>query len=480
MPTCELLLHHISWLHTVDDEDRVLRNAYVAVQDGRVVDIGTGVPDWDADTSIDLEGCIVVPGLVNTHDHFFQTITRAVPAAHRTDSLQWLGALYPLWAHLDGAGLRAATRGAAAELLLTGATTSVDFSYLLPEPGMAELQVDAVRELGLRYTLVRGSLPLLEGDLGTRLRSVLGSRLDAITDDPDEVLAQSEKDLALHDPAPGSLTRLALGPTGVTYDNPAFMRDVAELAARHGAGLHTHLHPRPAETERARIAGFDDPIDLLDQSGWMREGTWLAHGTELSEADVTRMAAAGVGLAHCPSCVTRLGYSVAPLVELRDAGARVGVGVDGAASNDGSSMLAELRLAWRLHRVGGRRGQLPPSRWLTFPEVLRMATAEGAAMIGRDDVGQLVPGMMADLAAFRLDDRIDHAGALHDPLAALLMGGTSSRATLTVVGGEPLVRDGELVGVDERALVEEVARASSDLLVTATAATGIDFMVEST
>lgn len=443
------LLRNARWIWT---GSALLERAEISVVDGRIEAVrdSIGAP---ADEAVDLGGCVVIPGLISLHHHFFQHLTRAWPGLHRAPSEHWLGGMYPVWGRMDAADSAAAARAAAAELLLSGATTCVDHAFLLRTGGDERLaaQIEVVRALGLRQHIVRSGLPSLPGPFS------------ALVDAEGPLLEQCRADLARwHDPAPGSMLRLDLGPSNVPYDKPALMRALAELAAEHDCGLHVHFHPRQAERELSRRLNGKEPIDFLDAAGWLRPGTWFAHCTEIDDHDIARMAACGVGVAHCPRTVLRLGYRVPALHRWRAAGVRVGIGADGGASNDAGAFIADVRLALLLHRAGTAGSVAPQRDWLDPADALAMATREPAAILRRPELGAIAPGACADLAAFDLRG-VDVAGSLNDPLAGFLLAGSGTRAKLTMVNGVVRVRGGQLVDADERAIAAECNERSRRL-----------------
>jgi cytosine/adenosine deaminase-related metal-dependent hydrolase len=439
-----IVLRNARWILTPEG---LREGGSVSVADGRIEAVHAA-PGEPAGEAIDLEGCLLLPGLISLHHHFFQHVTRAWPGAHRAASKEWLATLYPVWAAMDARDIAAAARNAAAELLLSGTTTAVDHAFLLGERGdqRLEAELEAVNGLGLRLHLVRSGLPGI-----------------TFIDEGEAWLAQCRADVdRWHDRSPGSLLRLDLGPSNVAYDRPALMRALADLAAEHGCGLHAHYHPRPAERELCRRLNGRDPLEYLEAAGWLGRRTWFAHCTELDDAEIERFAAHGVGIAHCPRTVLRLGYRLPRLHAWRAAGVKVGIGADGGASNDAGAFLADVRLALLLHRAGGADA----SQWLSPEEALALATSEAAAILGRPELGAIAPGMRADLAAFDLRG-LDVAGALNDPLAGFLLAGSQTRARLTMVEGRVCVRDGRLVAQDEHALAAETnarSRALSDRL----------------
>ncbi len=450
-----IVLRNVRWICTPGG---VLENGHLSVIDKRIELVQAQPIAGPADETIDLGGCLLIPGLISLHHHFFQHVTRAWPGTHCAASEDWLVALYPVWARMAPPDFAAAARNAAAELLLSGTTTAVDHAFLLGRRGDERLaaEVEAVSELGLRLHLVRSGLP----GLGARVEARLPpSVVNSLLDEPDAWLAQCQADLRRwHDPAPGSLLRLDLGPSNIAYDKPALMRALADLAAERGCGLHAHYHPRPAERDLCRTLNRVEPIDYLDKAGWLQTRTWLAHCTELDDGEIGRLAARGVGIAHCPRTVLRLGYRLPRLQAWRRSKIRIGIGADGAASNDAGAFLSDVRLALLLHRAGSSDA----SGWLSPQDALAMATTEAAAILGRPELGAVAPGMHADLAAFDLR-ALDVAGALADPVAGFLLAGSRTRAKLTMVDGRVRVRDGKLVGHDESAIAAETNARSQAL-----------------
>lgn len=476
--TTRIALRRITRLYPGLATDPSIPDALLLLAGHRIVHVGLeadGAPEfWTTDPTpvrkIDCAGCVVTPGLVNAHHHFFQHLTRAVPAATSASPLEWLFVSYPMWAELDPAMLHAAARAASAELLLSGCTTTADCAYLLPQDdgALAAALMQAVVETGIRFHFHRGCMPTLEGDLEERLGAVMGGRVRALMDHDEAVLYKRLEHAidSYHDDKAFSMSRVALGPTGVTYTRPALMSRLADMAHDCGCGLHTHFHPRPDEDAKAAP---DAPIQFLERSGWLRPGTWLAHGTRLQPSDIATMVRTGTGLAHCPRTIVRLGFGVAPIGSFRQAGLKLGLGVDGAASNDQGNLLNDLRLATLLHRVAE-----PPPLWLTPEDALEMATVGGAAALDRPEIGRLAPGMAADVAAFRIDG-LDCAGAVADPLGALLFAGTETRAWLTIVNGKIRVAKRQLVDLDEARIAAELNAAAGRMLAQAKQATGIDF-----
>lgn len=459
------------------DSGRTITGGHVLIRGSTIAEVADGPYSGPEPANrIDMSGCIVVPGLVNVHHHFFQTVTRAIPGAQRGGLLDWLSLMYPLWSGLDEETVYWAALASAAELMLTGATTTADAAYLLPERDgeLTDAEIDAVRRAGIRFHFVRGCMPTMEGNLRQRLTNVMGENLSRIVDDPDQVFRRMDYAIGkYHDTSEGSMLRVDLGPTGITYEIPGFMRKLSDFAAANACGLHTHLHPRPDERDYVRTRLGSTPLDILKESGWLREGTWLAHGTQLTEEEMTVLADRGVGLAHCPRCVMRLGLPATRIGTMRARGMRIGIGVDGGASNDCGAMINEVRLALLLHRVDSERRGETSETWLEPRDVIEMATEGGAALLRRPEIGRLAPGMRADIAAFRID-RVGAAGAVADPVGALLLAASEPYAALTMIDGHIRVRDGRLVDLNETEIAENANRCARRLLRRAKDAMGLD------
>jgi cytosine/adenosine deaminase-related metal-dependent hydrolase len=423
-----------------------LEGGWVLARDGMIAEVGSGPPPA-ADEVLDLPNCIATPGLVNAHDHMYQWATRG----HVPDGtlFEWLRALYPIWARIDAETVRAAARAAMAKLLLSGCTLSSDHHYVFPagERDLFETLVTCASELGLRFHPCRGSMSLGQ--------SKGGLPPDSVVEDEDFILADTQGKIArFHDPRAGSMCRVAVAPCSPFSVTPQLMRDSAALARRNGVRLHTHLAETQDE-EQFCIERFGKrPIELMEDLGWTGNDVWYAHGIHLSDAEVGRVAESKTGIAHCPSSNMRLGAGACRVSDLLRAGARVGLGVDGAASNEDANLAVELHQALLLARVRSGPGALDArSAW-------RLATQGGAECLGRDDCGTLAPGKCADMAMFRLND-LSHAG-MADPLAGLALA-PPARADAVVVNGKIVVRDGRLLTADEDQIAIEIAATSGRL-----------------
>jgi cytosine/adenosine deaminase-related metal-dependent hydrolase len=416
----------------MDDAGTEHPSGWVLVDDGVVRDVGAG-PEPESRQRIDLGGAVVTPGLVNTHHHLYQTLTRA--RAQQADLFSWLRELYPVWARIDAEAEYAAARTGLAELALSGCTTVFDHHYVFPQgrTGLVEAEAQAARELGVRLVAARGSM-----DLGV---SDGGLPPDELVEDLDAVLADTER-LAreLHEPGPGARVQLAVAPCSPFSVTTRLLEESAALARRLELPLHTHLAETVEEDDYCRELYGCTPVDYLEQLGWLAGDVWCAHCVHLSARDVERFGASGTGVAHCPSSNLRLGAGVAPVRDLLDAGVRVGLGVDGSASNERSDLFLEVKQALLVAR--GRGG----GEAMTVRDSLRLATRGGAAVLGRDDIGSLEPGKQADLAIWRTDGL--ELGGADDLVAGLVLSGPH-RVDRLVVGGMDVVRGGALVRADE-------------------------------
>ncbi|HIC87961.1 MAG TPA: 8-oxoguanine deaminase [Anaerolineae bacterium] len=443
-----LLLRNAELLVTMDDERRRFTNGGLFVRDNAIEQMGpTEALPNTADRVIDANGMIVLPGLVNTHHHLYQTLTRAVPAAQNADLFHWLKTLYPIWAQLTGEAVYISALIGLSELLLSGCTTASDHLYIYPNDVRIDDEIRAARELGIRFHPCRGAMSLGE--------SQGGLPPDQVVEDEDAVLRDMQRAIeTYHDPDRYGMVRIVIAPCSPFSVTPDLMRESRHLAQTYGVHCHTHL-AETLDEERFCLERFGRrPVEYAQDLGWIGEGVWHAHCVHLNQAEITLFASTGTGVAHCASSNMRLGSGIAPVRAMMDAGVPVGLAVDGSASNDSSHMLAEARQALLLQRV-----QSVPNA-LSAEDALWLATRGGAAVLGRDDIGALAPGMAADFIALRLD-RLDYTGALHDPLAALLFC-TPQNVDLAVVNGRVRVEDGRLVDFDLAPVIRrhnEISRA---------------------
>ena len=437
MPT--LLLRHADLLVTMDDERRRIPDGGLFARDGVIEQVGpTADLPASADLILEARGMVVLPGMVNTHHHLYQTLTRAI--AQNAKLFDWLRTLYPIWARMDGEAVYVSALVGMAELLHSGCTTTSDHLYLFPNGARLDDEIQAAHEIGIRFHATRGAMSLGE--------SKGGLPPDAVVEEEEAILKDMQRVIeAYHDPRPYAMVRIALAPCSPFSVTPELMREAAALARHYGVMLHTHL-AETREEEAYCLARFGKrPVAFAAELGWDGPDVWFAHMVHLNAAEIDALARSGAGVAHCPSSNMRLASGVAPVRAMLDRGVKVGLGVDGSASNDASHMLAEPRQAMLLQRVALERPDA-----LTAEEALWLATRGGAAVLGRDDIGQLAPGKAADFAAWRLD-RLEYAGARHDPMAALIFC-QPRPADLVVVHGRVVVQEGRLLTVEEERLIE--------------------------
>jgi cytosine/adenosine deaminase-related metal-dependent hydrolase len=423
---------------TMDDAGTEIAGGWVLIEDGVVAAVGAGERP-PADEVDDLGGAVVTPGLVNAHHHLYQTLTRA--RAQQADLFTWLRELYPVWAGIDAEAEYAAARTGLAELALSGCTTVFDHHYVFPRgrDGLIEAEVPAARDLGLRLVASRGSM-----DLGV---SDGGLPPDELVEDVDRVLADTERlASSLHETGPGARIQIAVAPCSPFSVTGRLMTESASLARRLGLALHTHLAETVEEEDYCHSLYGCRPVEYLDELGWLADDVWCAHCVWLSDGDVARFGETGTGVAHCPSSNLRLGAGMAPVRELLGAGVRVGLGVDGSASNERGDLFLEVKQALLFARARGG------GEAMTARGALRLGTRGGAAVLGRDDIGSLEPGKCADLAVWRTDG-LELAGAT-DPVAGLVLSGPH-RVDRLLVGGEEVVRGGALVRADEAEIARE-------------------------
>ncbi|GBQ99032.1 hydroxydechloroatrazine ethylaminohydrolase [Acetobacter nitrogenifigens DSM 23921 = NBRC 105050] len=441
-----------AYVATMDGQRRELPGGWVLVTDNQITAVGAATdPEPEASERIDLAGHVLLPGLINTHHHMYQTLTRAVPEAQDVSLFGWLRALYPIWARLTPEMIRASTRTAMAELLLSGCTTSSDHLYLFPNGARLDDQIEAAEDMGMRFHAARGSMSVGESDGGLPP--------DSLVEDERSILADTQRVIERwHDASRFSMRRVVVAPCSPFSVSEGLMRDAASLARATGTTLHTHLAENDSDVSYSLEKFGKTPAHYAEDLGWLGADVWHAHCVKLDQDGISRFAATRTGVAHCPCSNMRLGSGIAPVRVMRAAGVPVALGVDGSASNDGGHMLGEARQAMLLGRVLDQtNGPLLGAR-----EVLEIATRGGAEVLGRDDVGTIEPGMAADLAAFDISG-IEHAGAQCDPLAALLFC-SPVRAALTMVNGRVLVRGGVLLVTDERRLVADHNRLALDLI----------------
>ncbi len=439
----------------MDDAGTEISDGGLFAVDGFIEQVGStaDLPET-ADDVVDLSGHVVLPGLINTHHHFYQTLTRAVPGAQDVGLFDWLRTLYPIWARLTPDDVRISTQLALSELALSGCTTSSDHQYLFPNGSSLDDQIAGAAAVGLRFHAARGSMSLGESDGGLPP--------DSVVEDKETILIDTERVInAFHDPAPGAMTRVVVAPCSPFSVTADLMRESAELARRYGVHLHTHVAETHDEEQFCIETFGRRPVELMEDLGWVGNDVWYAHGIYINDAEIERLSDSGTGVAHCPSSNMRLASGIAPVRRYLAANVRLGLGVDGSASNDGSHLIAEARQAMLLARLAAAPS-IEGGRLLTAREALRIATRGSAAVLGRDDIGSLEPGKGADFIAISLD-RLEYAGALHDPIAAVLLVAPTG-VDQNYVHGRAVVKDGELVGVELPTLIEMHNAAAARLV----------------
>ncbi|TCO47822.1 cytosine/adenosine deaminase-related metal-dependent hydrolase [Kribbella antiqua] len=432
------------------DRQRREFTGHVVAEGNRIAAVGEGpAPAYDGARVIDGRGCLVTPGFVNTHQHLYQWVTRGL-AADAT-LFGWLTTLYPVWAGIDDESVHVAAQAALAQLARTGCTTAADHHYVFPQDGkdLLEAEIRAAAEVGLRFHPARGSMDLSKKDGGLPP--------DSVVEDRDEILAATEAAIdRWHDPSPGSMLQIVVAPCSPFSVTGDLMRDAAVLARRKGVRLHTHLAETTDESDWCRENHGCTPLEYAAQLGWTGPDVWFAHGIHFDDAEIKQLGQTGTGIAHCPSSNARLGAGIARAADLRAAGSPVGLGVDGAASNEAGSLVEEIRHALLFARARGG------PQALDVRAALEMATLDGARILGREDeIGSLEVGKLADLAVWRLDT-LDHAG-ISDPVAALVLG-TPPPLELLLVNGRPVVEHDTVLTVDESALAAQVTKTQQALV----------------
>ncbi|MDD0815703.1 8-oxoguanine deaminase [Curvibacter sp. HBC28] len=458
-----LLLRHARCVATLDAQRRELTDTSIFIRDYRIEAMGPAhdLPA-EADEVLDLSGCLVTPGLVNTHHHMYQSLTRAIPAVQDAELFSWLRGLYPIWAGLTPEMVQVSTQVAMAELLLSGCTTSSDHLYIYPNGVRLDDSIEAAQQIGMRFVATRGSMSVGQSQGGLP-PDVVVEREDAILRDTQRLIE------TWHDARHGAMVQVAVAPCSPFSVSRDLMRESARLARAHGVRLHTHLAENDHDIAYSREKFGCTPAEYAEQLGWVGHDVWHAHCVKLDAAGMGLFARTRTGVAHCPCSNMRLASGIAPVRRMLDAGVPVGLGVDGSASNDGAHMLGEARQALLLARVG--RALEPfgcdagPAE-MTARDALTLATRGGAEVLGRSDIGHLAVGQCADLAVFDLRSLDFAGGAVHDPVGALLLC-ASAKARHTVVNGRVVVREGQLTTVDLPPLLERHNRLALQLAITA-------------
>lgn len=450
-----LLVKHAQVLATMDDDRREIIDGGLYIEDGFVRRVGsTSDLEGSADEVLDLSGHLVLPGFINTHHHFYQTLTRAVPGAQNAGLFQWLRTLYPIWARMTAEHIEVSTKLALAELALSGCTTAFDHLYLFPNDSRLDNEIEAAHTIGLRLHASRGSMSLGESDGGLPP--------DSVVETHGAILADTQRLIeTYHDSEPGSMTQVVVAPCSPFSVTTAIMKESAELARSFGVTMHTHLAETMDEEEFCISTYGRRPVELMEDLGWMGDDVWFAHSVFINDAEIGRMATAETGVAHCPSSNMRLASGIAPVRKYLNAGVPTGLGVDGSASNDGSHLLGEARLAMLLARLDAAPNQ-SGGDLMTARTAIEIATRGGAAVLRRPDLGSLEEGKAADFIAIDLS-RLEYAGALHDPVAAAMFAAPVN-VDFNYVGGKPIVAHGQMVTTNLEPLIEEHNRLAAQLL----------------
>ncbi|MEX8502601.1 MAG: 8-oxoguanine deaminase [Leptothrix ochracea] len=465
--TPTLLIHHATLIATMDEQRREVRDGSVLIRGGVIAAVGPAAEvagmaqQWvgEVDEVIDARGHVVVPGLINTHHHMYQSLTRAIPAAQNAELFGWLKTLYPIWAGLTPEMVRVSTQVAMAELMLSGCTTSSDHLYLYPNGVRLDDSIEAAQQIGMRFHAARGSMSVGESSGGLPPDSLV-EREDAILKDTQRLIETH------HDEGRYAMLRVVAAPCSPFSVSRDLMRESAQLARAYRTRMHTHLAENDHDVAYSREKFGMTPTEYAESLGWLGDDVWHAHCVKLDAPGIARFAATGTGVAHCPCSNMRLASGIAPIRRMLDAGVPVGLGVDGSASNDAAHLLNEARQAMLLARVG--RSLEPfgcdhgPAE-MTARNALEIATRGGARVLGRDDIGHLSVGMAADLAIFDTRTLGFAGGALHDPLGALLLC-ASAQTAYTIVNGRIVVRQGQLTTVDLGPLVERHNRLAGVLV----------------
>ena len=453
-----LLVKNATVVVTMDDARREILNGGLFARDGWIEQVApTAELPATADEVLDLTDHVLAPGLVNTHHHLYQTLTRAVPGAQDAGLFDWLRTLYPIWAHLTPSDIRISTQLGLLELANSGCTTAADHLYLYPNGSRLDDEIEAAAEIGLRLHAGRGSMSLGE--------SAGGLPPDSVVEDEQAILTDTQRLVEqYHDPAPGAMVRVVVAPCSPFSVTTDAMAESASLARSLGVTMHTHLAETIDEDRFCRERFGLDPVAYAESVGWVGDDVWYAHGVHIGGSDIARLAATGTGVAHCPTSNMRLASGIAPVAAYRDAGVPVGLGVDGSASNDGSHLLAEARQAMLLARLAAtpHDAGTEPAQLIPVRDALEMATRGGAEVLGRTDIGRLAAGTAADFFAVDLN-RLEYAGAHHDPVAALLLCAPVA-VDETWVHGRPIITGRAAATIDAASVVAAHNAAAARLV----------------
>lgn len=450
-----LLLKDADLLVTMDADRREIPGGGVFVRDGVIEAVGPSASlPTQADETLSLAGCLALPGLINTHHHMYQSLTRALPGAQDAELFAWLRRLYPVWAGLTPEMIRVSTLTAMAELILSGCTTSSDHLYLYPNGARLDDSIEAAAQIGMRFHAARGSMSLGE--------SQGGLPPDRLVEDEDTILKDTQRLIETwHDPARHAMLRIVVAPCSPFSVSRSLMREAARLARAYGVSLHTHLAENDNDVAYSCEKFGMTPAAYAESLGWTGADVWHAHCVKLDEAGIDLFARTGTGVAHCPCSNMRLASGIAPIPAMRRAGVPVSLGVDGSASNDAAHLLGEARQAMLLARVGCQPHAGPAA--MSARQALELATLGGARVLRRDDIGALAPGMSADLVAFPLDTLALAGAAVHDPVAALVFC-APQQVRYAIINGKPVVAEGQLLPLELPALIADHNRLARQLI----------------
>ena len=444
-----------------DDVLNTFRGGHIYIEDNKIISAGPEEFSGSADEIIDASRMLILPGLVNTHHHFFQTLTRNIYATKKSELFDWLITNYEIWRGISSEAFYISAKTAITELLKSGCTTTSDQLYLFPqktELTLIDREIEAAREMGIRFQPTRGSMSLGKKDGGLPPDDVIQTE-NQIIDDTLRLVQQ------YHDNSFGAMTRISLAPCSPFSITPELMKETARIAREHHLQIHTHL----AETQDEEVFCLEKlgmrPFDFMESVDWIDNNAWFAHCIYLNDDEIWRGSESGIAVAHCPSSNMRLGSGIARIKKMLDTGINVSIGVDGSASNDASNMLLEMRNAMLISRLRD------PQDWLSTEEILWMATVGGAQALGRDDIGRIDTGKCADITMISMD-RIEYAGAQHDPAAAVIFCVAMNPVDWVIVNGQVLVEKGTVRGLDEPGLIHKHQQISDDLLIRAGSATG--------
>jgi cytosine/adenosine deaminase-related metal-dependent hydrolase len=458
-----ILIQNAMAIATMDDQEREFSPGSILIEGNRILKIGETLQE-PADEIIDATGKVVLPGLINTHHHLFQTLTRNLQAAQDKELFDWLTTLYEVWREITPEGVYLSALVGLGELLLTGCTTSSDHLYLFPAkaPGnLIDMEIQAARELGIRFHATRGSM-----SLG---KSKGGLPPDDCCQSPDAILKDAQRLIeTYHDPEEFSMLRLALAPCSPFSVTADLLKETAALARQYQVRLHTHLAETKDEENFCLEHYGMRPLDYMEEVDWLGPDVWYAHGIYFNESEIRRLAQSGTGVCHCPVSNLRLASGICPVVPMLEAGVPIGLGVDGSASNDSSDFLAEVRQCMLVHRYASGVTAMPARK------ALQLATRGSASLLGRDDIGSLEPGKAADMILVDLN-RLGYAGALHDPVAAIVFAGDSHIVDTSIVNGKIVVKNGKLVFAQEMEIIQKANQAAQEMVSRARRKTHIDF-----